>query len=275
MASKGVHFDSTLDASSDVPKRPSDANSNDLLDLDTGRTMGQNQTTVGRESVESGYGGDDDLASSRGTASSLTGSVSSLLEEPSAATPTDDQRQAWLDEIAKIDEEAATLRLVLQAKIRRSTDLKRKLGITQLDEFKVDAYLTLKDIRESTAYTKTSAALQVVSQKTSAAVTSAVDAFRGAANESAANPGQPKVGNTIFKDASEKLSSAASATGTYVSATVESVKASPTMQAVGASVNSTWMKLKASVVGGVEGSGATAQNNDSFIGDVVNSESSA
>ena len=72
------------------------------------------QTTVGRESVESGYGGDDDLASSRGTASSLTGSVSSLLEEPSAVTSTDDQRQAWLDEIAKIDEEAATLRLVLQ-----------------------------------------------------------------------------------------------------------------------------------------------------------------
>jgi len=264
MASKGVHFDSTLDASSDGPKRPSDANSNDLLDLDTGR-----------ESVESGYGGEDDLVSSRGTASSLTGSVSSLLEEPSAMTSTDDQRQAWLDEIAKIDEEAATLRLVLQAKIRRSTDLKRKLGITQLDEFKVDAYLTLKDIRESSAYTKTSAALQVVSQKTSAAVTSAVDAFRGAVNESATNPGQPKVGNTIFKDASDKLSSAASATGTYVSATVESVKASPTMQAVGASVNSTWMKLKASVVGGVEGSGATAQNNDSFIGDVVNSESSA
>lgn len=265
MASKGVHFDNSLDVSEDGPKRPSDANSNDLLDL-------------GRESVESGYVEEkedaDGASSGRGTASSLTGSVSSLLEEPSVASPTEEQRQAWFDEIAKIDEEAATLRLVLQAKIRRSTDLKRKLGITQLDEFKVDAYLTLKDIRESSAYAKTSAALQVVSQKTSAAVTSAVDAFKGALNESAANPAPPKVGNTVFKDASDKISSAASATGTYVSATVESVKTSPTMKAVGASVNSTWLKLRATVVGG-GGGGTAAQNNDSFIGDVVNSESSA
>ena len=105
MASKGVHFDNSLDVSEDGPKRPSDANSNDLLDL-------------GRESVESGYVEEkedaDGASSGRGTASSLTGSVSSLLEEPSVASPTEEQRQAWFDEIAKIDEEAATLRLVLQ-----------------------------------------------------------------------------------------------------------------------------------------------------------------
>ena len=127
-----------------------------------------------------------------------------------------------------------------------------------------------QDIRESSAYTKTSAALQMVSQKTTAAVSSAVDAFKAARNENAANPGQEKVSNTIFRDASGKLSSAVNTTGTYVAQTVENVKSSPTVQAVGASVNSTWMKLKASVMGGAE-----AQKNDSFIGDVVNSESSA
>jgi len=253
MASDVVRLDS-LDTPVEDSKRPTDANSNDV----------QNSA---QDSVESGFQEDD--ASSRGAAS-LGGSLSSLSETATEATPTEEERQAWLDEVAKIDEEAATLRLVLQAKIRRAADLKRKLGISQMDEFKVDAYLTLKDIRESSAYAKTSAALQVVSQKTTAAVSSAVDAFKGALNESAANPGPEKVSNTIFRDASGKISSAVNTTGTYVSQTVESVKSSPTMKAVGASVNSTWMKLKASVVGD-----AGAPNNDSFIGDVVNSESSA
>ena len=100
-------------------------------------------------------------------------------------------------------------------------------------------------------------------------VSSAVGAFKGALNESAEDPGPEKVSNTIFRDASTKISSAVNSTGTYVSQTVENVKSKPAVQAVGASISSSWTTLKARVGGG----GAAAQNNDSFLGDVVENES--
>ena len=96
-------------------------------------------------------------------------------------------------------------------------------------------------------------------------------AFKGARAESAADPGPEKISNTIFRDASGKVYVALNVSTDYVSRTVESVKSSPTVQAVGASVNSSWMKLKARVVGG----GEIQRVDDSFIGDVVDTESSA
>jgi len=210
------------------------------------------------DSVESGYAG-----------SVSSGSLPSLAETPSSAGPTEEERKAWADEMAKIEEEAATLRLVLQAKVRRATDLKRKLGITQVDELKAEFNSAFKTIQESNAYAVTSATFQVVGQKTSEMVSSAVGAFKGALNESAADPGPEKVSNTIFRDTSARISSAVNSTGTYVSQTVESVKNKPAVQAVGASITSSWTTLKGRVVGG----GADARNNDSFLGDVVANES--
>ena len=60
---------------------------------------------------------------------------------------------------------------VLQAKVRRQQDLKRKLGITQLDEFKADVNVTLKTISESDAFIKTSTTLKTAGQKTGEALT--------------------------------------------------------------------------------------------------------
>ena len=195
--------------------------------------------------------------------------------------------------------------------MRRATDLKRKLGITQVDELKAEfnsafkvncvsynqgdsnrrapgffgsiIFLTINQrtleiqgfffypqtIQESNAYAVTSATFQVVGQKTSEMVSSAVGAFKGALNESAADPGPEKVSNTIFRDTSARISSAVNSTGTYVSQTVESVKNKPAVQAVGASITSSWTTLKGRVVGG----GADARNNDSFLVDVVANES--
>ena len=62
--------------------------------------------------------------------------------------------------------------------------------------------------------------MQVVSSKSNAAISSVVEAFKGAVNENVANPGPEKVSNTIFRDAHGKLASAANATGTYVAQTV-------------------------------------------------------
>ena len=54
--------------------------------------------------------------------------------------------------------------------MRRQQDLKRKLGITQLDELKTDLNVTLKTIAESDAYIKTSATLKTAGVKTGEAL---------------------------------------------------------------------------------------------------------
>ena len=102
MASEIVRLDSVEAADETSPKHATtDPNSNDILDPN---------------SVESGFVGDDDDLASGGAAGSLSGSVSSLTEPDGAAAagPTEEERQAWMAEIAKIDEEAATLRSVLR-----------------------------------------------------------------------------------------------------------------------------------------------------------------
>ncbi|XP_056278414.1 tpd52 like 2b isoform X2 [Pseudoliparis swirei] len=90
-------------------------------------------------------------------------------------------------ELTKVEEEINTLRQVLSAKERHAVDLKRKLGLSPLDELKQNfskswqdvqasnAYLsasaTLDDISRSEAYKKTQETLSQAGQKTSAALT--------------------------------------------------------------------------------------------------------
>lgn len=52
----------------------------------------------------------------------------------------------------KTEEEIQTLRTVLTAKIKRSNELKRKLGITVWKEFRDEMESSIKNIQESTAY---------------------------------------------------------------------------------------------------------------------------
>ena len=91
MSAEIVRLDS-VEPSESGAKLTTDANANDVLEA---------------ASVESGYGGGDDD-------SSVDGSVASLSDAAAPDAPTEEERQAWIAEIAKIEEEAATLRLVLQ-----------------------------------------------------------------------------------------------------------------------------------------------------------------
>ena len=91
MSDEIVRLDS-VEPSESGAKLTTDANANDVLEA---------------ASVESGYGGGDD-------ASSVGGSVASLSDAAAPDAPTEEERQAWIAEIFKIEEEAATLRLVLQ-----------------------------------------------------------------------------------------------------------------------------------------------------------------
>jgi len=158
-------------------------------------------------SVDSGFSG----------SSGPGGSVDDLGNAVPA--PTAEERLAWESELAKVEEEIRTLRQVLQAKLRRQQDLKRKLGITQLDELKTDINVTLKTISESDAFIKTSSTLKTAGQKTGVALSAA---------------GQ-KTG--------EVLGSA----GTSLKGKLGEMRNSPSFQSFGSSVGSTWGSLKRQV----------------------------
>ncbi|XP_029580088.1 tumor protein D54 isoform X3 [Salmo trutta] len=98
---------------------------------------------------------------------------------------TEEEAEEIRSELGKVEEEINTLRQVLLAKEKHSADLKRKLGMSPLNELKQNltkgwqdvqtsnAYLTasatLDEISRSEAYKKTQETLSVAGQKTTAA----------------------------------------------------------------------------------------------------------
>ncbi|XP_076840008.1 tpd52 like 2b isoform X5 [Brachyhypopomus gauderio] len=100
---------------------------------------------------------------------------------------TEDEAEELRIELTKVEEEIQTLRQVLLAKERHASELKRKLGLSPLNELKQNiskgwqdvqtsnAYLsasaTLDDITHSDVYKKTQETLSQAGQKTSAAFT--------------------------------------------------------------------------------------------------------
>ncbi|XP_060930781.1 tpd52 like 2b isoform X2 [Limanda limanda] len=99
---------------------------------------------------------------------------------------TEEEAEELRSELTKVEEEINTLRQVLSAKERHAAELKRKLGLSPLNELKQNlskgwqdvqtsnAYLsasaTLDDITHSEAYKKTQETLSQAGQKTSAAI---------------------------------------------------------------------------------------------------------
>ncbi|XP_067302619.1 tpd52 like 2b isoform X3 [Pseudorasbora parva] len=99
---------------------------------------------------------------------------------------TEEEAEELRLELTKVEEEITTLRQVLSAKERHASELKRKLGLSPLNEFKqnitkswqdvqtsnayVSASATLDDITSSEVYKKTQETLSQAGQKTSAAL---------------------------------------------------------------------------------------------------------
>ncbi|XP_061550187.1 tumor protein D54-like isoform X2 [Phycodurus eques] len=113
-----------------------------------------------------------------------------VLENSGSPLPaglTEEEAEELRNEVTKVEEEISTLRQVLAAKERHATELKRKLGLSPLNELKqnlikswqdvqtsnayVSASATLDDITRSDAYKKTQETLSQAGQKTSAAFT--------------------------------------------------------------------------------------------------------
>ncbi|XP_045448703.1 tumor protein D54 [Melitaea cinxia] len=77
-----------------------------------------------------------------------------MPDELAGLTPeqAEQLRAEWSRELARVEDEIATLRTVLQSKIRQSSDLKRKLGITVWKEITEDVNQGLKNVKESQVY---------------------------------------------------------------------------------------------------------------------------
>ncbi|XP_077410214.1 tpd52 like 2b isoform X7 [Vanacampus margaritifer] len=132
---------------------------------------------------------------------------------------TEEEAEELRIELSKVEEEISTLRQVLSAKERHATELKRKLGLSPLNEFKqnltkswqdvqtsnayVSASATLDDITHSEAYKKTQETLSQAGQKTSAALTtmsSAISRKLGDMRNSATFKSfEDKMGNLKYK----------------------------------------------------------------------------
>ncbi|XP_067302624.1 tpd52 like 2b isoform X7 [Pseudorasbora parva] len=83
---------------------------------------------------------------------------------------TEEEAEELRLELTKVEEEITTLRQVLSAKERHASELKRKLGLSPLNEFKQNITKSWQDVQTSNAYKKTQETLSQAGQKTSAAL---------------------------------------------------------------------------------------------------------
>ncbi|XP_041759496.1 tumor protein D52 isoform X3 [Coregonus clupeaformis] len=88
--------------------------------------------------------------------------VTSVTVSPSIPTLTEEEQEELRGELLK----------VLAAKEKQVADIKRKLGITPLNELKQNISKSWQEVTTSTAYKKTSEGLSVAGQKATAAFTS-------------------------------------------------------------------------------------------------------
>ncbi|XP_071387668.1 tumor protein D52 [Centroberyx affinis] len=93
---------------------------------------------------------------------------------PSSPVPTmtDEEREELQGELAKVEDEIQTLSQVLVAKEKHLADIKRKLGITPLNELKQNITKSWQEVTTSNAYKRTSETLSQAGQKATAAFSS-------------------------------------------------------------------------------------------------------
>ncbi|XP_034560115.1 tumor protein D52 isoform X4 [Notolabrus celidotus] len=88
---------------------------------------------------------------------------------PPPPAMTEEERQELQEELVKVEDEIQTLSQVLAAKEKQLADIKRKLGITPLNELKQNITKTWQEVTGSTAYRRTSETLSQASLKATAA----------------------------------------------------------------------------------------------------------
>ncbi|CAL8313724.1 unnamed protein product [Boreogadus saida] len=92
-----------------------------------------------------------------------------LASEGNYPILTEEEREEIHQELDKLEEEISTLRQVLTSKEKQQADLREKLGIGPLGDFKNNVSKGWHDMQTSVAYKKTTETFSTAGQKTSAA----------------------------------------------------------------------------------------------------------
>ncbi|XP_070995499.1 tumor protein D52-like isoform X3 [Oncorhynchus clarkii lewisi] len=95
--------------------------------------------------------------------------VTSVTVSPAIPTLTEEEQEELRGELLRVEDEILTLSQVLATKENQLADIKRKLGITPLNELKQNLSKSWHEVTTSTAYKKTSEGLSVAGQKATAA----------------------------------------------------------------------------------------------------------
>ncbi|XP_036388882.1 tpd52 like 2b isoform X10 [Megalops cyprinoides] len=116
---------------------------------------------------------------------------------------TEEEAEELRSELTKVEEEINTLRQVLSAKEKHAYELKRKLGLSPLNEFKQNLTKGWQDVQTSNAYKKTQETLSQAGQKTSAALSNMGTAISKRLGDMRNSPTfksfEDKVGNIKYK----------------------------------------------------------------------------
>ncbi|XP_059383514.1 tumor protein D54-like isoform X5 [Carassius carassius] len=108
---------------------------------------------------------------------------------------TEEEAEELRLELTKVEEEIQTLRQVLSAKEHHASELKRKLGLSPLTEFKQNITKSWQDVQTSNAYKKTQETLSQAGQKTSAALSTVGTAISRKLGDMRALPFSNSFGN--------------------------------------------------------------------------------
>ncbi|XP_010898645.1 tpd52 like 2b isoform X12 [Esox lucius] len=143
--------------------------------------------------------GDDALSGASAQGGAV--GVSSVSTLPPGLT--EEEAEELRIELGKVEEEINTLRQVLLAKEKHSAELKRKLGLSPLNELKQNLTKGWQDVQTSNAYKKTQETLSVAGQKTTAAFSTMGSALSRKLGDMRNSPTfksfEDKVGNIKYK----------------------------------------------------------------------------
>nr|XP_015220462.1 PREDICTED: tumor protein D54 isoform X5 [Lepisosteus oculatus] len=137
--------------------------------------------------------------------------VEGAAGNPSTTLPTglsEEETEELKTELNKVEEEIHTLRQVLSAKEKHAYELKRKLGLTPLNELKQNLTKGWQDVQTSTAFVKTTEKL-------------------GEWNEKVTSSDLYKKTQETLSQAGQKTSAALSTVGTAISRKIGDMRALP------------------------------------------------
>ncbi|XP_015220469.2 tpd52 like 2b isoform X10 [Lepisosteus oculatus] len=174
--------------------------------------------------------------------------VEGAAGNPSTTLPpglSEEETEELKTELNKVEEEIHTLRQVLSAKEKHAYELKRKLGLTPLNELKQNLTKGWQDVQTSTAFVKTTEKL-------------------GEWNEKVTSSDLYKKTQETLSQAGQKTSAALSTVGTAISRKIGDMRNSPTFKSFEDKVGN----LKLKVVGGTgNGEGARSPSETSPVQD--------